>query len=36
VWLGLFHGLADGIKMMLKEDFKPNAYDRFAYALAPG
>jgi NADH-quinone oxidoreductase subunit H len=35
VWLGLFHGLADGIKMMLKEDFSPNSYDRFAYALAP-
>ena len=35
VWLGLFHGLADGIKMMLKEDWKPNSYDRFAYALAP-
>ena len=35
VWLGLFHGLADGLKMMLKEDFKPNSYDRFAYAIAP-
>jgi NADH-quinone oxidoreductase subunit H len=35
VWWGLFHGLADGLKMMLKEDFRPNAYDRFAYALAP-
>ncbi|HVN36369.1 MAG TPA: complex I subunit 1 family protein [Casimicrobiaceae bacterium] len=35
VWLGLFHGLADGIKMMLKEDFTPDAYDRFAFALAP-
>ena len=35
VWWGLFHGLADGLKMMLKEDFKPNAYDRFAYAIAP-
>jgi len=35
IWLGLFHGLADGIKMMLKEDFRPNSYDRFAYALAP-
>ena len=34
VWLGLFHGLADGIKMMLKEDFRPDSYDRFAYALA--
>ena len=35
IWLGLFHGLADGLKMMLKEDFKPNSYDRVAYALAP-
>src|SRR6186713_1439831 len=35
IWLGLFHGLADGIKMMLKEDWKPDSYDRFAYALAP-
>jgi len=35
VWLGLFHGLADGLKMMLKEDFRPDSYDRFAYAIAP-
>jgi NADH-quinone oxidoreductase subunit H len=35
VWLGLFHGLADGLKMMLKEDWKPDSYDRFAYAIAP-
>ena len=35
VWLGLFHGLADGLKMMLKEDFKPRSYDAVAYALAP-
>ena len=35
VWLGLFHGLADGLKMMLKEDFRPESYDRFAYAIAP-
>ena len=35
IWWGLFHGLADGLKMMLKEDFKPNSYDRFAYAIAP-
>ena len=35
VWWGLFHGMADGLKMMLKEDFKPDTYDRFAYALAP-
>jgi NADH-quinone oxidoreductase subunit H len=35
VWLGLFHGLADGLKMMLKEDWRPDTYDSFAYALAP-
>jgi NADH-quinone oxidoreductase subunit H len=35
VWWGLFHGLADGLKMLLKEDFRPNAYDRLAYAIAP-
>lgn len=35
VWLGLFHGLADGLKMMLKEDWRPDTYDRFAYAIAP-
>jgi hypothetical protein len=35
VWLGLFHGLADGLKMMLKEDFRPKSYDRLAYAIAP-
>jgi NADH-quinone oxidoreductase subunit H len=35
VWWGLFHGLADGLKMMLKEDWRPQAYDRVAYALAP-
>jgi len=35
VWIGLFHGIADGLKMMLKEDFKPASYDRFAYAAAP-
>jgi NADH-quinone oxidoreductase subunit H len=35
IWLGLFHGAADGLKMMLKEDFRPASYDRVAYALAP-
>jgi NADH-quinone oxidoreductase subunit H len=35
VWWGLFHGMADGLKLLLKEDFKPDAYDRFAYALGP-
>ena len=35
IWLGLFHGMADGLKLLLKEDFKPNAYDQFAYSLGP-
>jgi NADH-quinone oxidoreductase subunit H len=35
IWWGLFHGLADGLKMLLKEDWKPDSYDRFAYAIAP-
>mgnify|MGYP006337158841 CR=1 FL=1 len=35
IWLGLFHGMADGLKLLLKEDFKPLAYDKLAYALGP-
>jgi NADH-quinone oxidoreductase subunit H len=35
VWWGLFHGIADGLKMMLKENFQPVTYDRVAYAIAP-
>jgi len=35
VWWGLFHGIADGLKMMLKENFQPRTYDRVAYAIAP-
>lgn len=35
VWWGLFHGLADGLKMLLKEDFRAQPYDRLAYNLAP-
>jgi NADH-quinone oxidoreductase subunit H len=35
VWWGLFHGLADGMKMILKEDWKPDSYDKVAYAIAP-
>lgn len=35
IWFGLFHGIADGLKMLLKEDFEPNASDRFAYHIAP-
>jgi NADH-quinone oxidoreductase subunit H len=35
VWLGLFHGMADGLKMLLKEDWKPKTYDWYAYAVAP-
>lgn len=35
IWWGLFHGLADGLKMLFKEDFRAVPYDRVAYALAP-
>jgi NADH-quinone oxidoreductase subunit H len=35
VWLGLFHGMADGLKMLLKENFKPKAHDAVGYFLAP-
>jgi len=35
VWWGLFHGMADGLKMLLKEDFKPKTYDWYAYMVAP-
>jgi NADH-quinone oxidoreductase subunit H len=35
VWMGLFHGIADGAKMLLKENFTPTTYDRFCYNLAP-
>jgi len=35
VWLGLFHGMADGLKMLLKEDWRPKTYDWYAYAVAP-
>ncbi len=33
--LGLFHPLADAIKMLTKEDFRPARADRFLFALAP-
>jgi NADH-quinone oxidoreductase subunit H len=35
IWWGLFHGMADGLKLLLKEDFKPRTYDSLAYALGP-
>ena len=35
VWLGLFHGMADGLKMMLKEDWRPKTHDALGYMLAP-
>jgi len=35
IWWGLFHGIADGLKMLLKEDFRAVPYDRVAYAIAP-
>lgn len=33
--LGLLHGIADGVKMILKEDFVPAGANRFLHALAP-
>jgi NADH-quinone oxidoreductase subunit H len=35
VWFGLFHGMADGLKMLLKENFKPTTHDPVGYFLAP-
>lgn len=35
IWLGLFHGMADGMKMLLKENFKPKTHDAVGYFLAP-
>ncbi len=35
IWWGLFHGIADGIKMLVKENFKPATHDQLLYALAP-
>jgi NADH-quinone oxidoreductase subunit H len=35
VWLGLFHGMADGLKMLLKENFRPKTHDAVGYFLAP-
>jgi NADH-quinone oxidoreductase subunit H len=32
---GLFHPLADAIKMLTKEDFRPAGADRFLFTLAP-
>jgi NADH-quinone oxidoreductase subunit H len=32
---GLFHPLADAIKMLTKEDFRPARADRFLFVLAP-
>src|SRR5262252_798949 len=32
---GLFHGIADGGKLLLKENFTPATYDRVCYNLGP-
>ncbi len=33
--LGLFHPIADAIKLLTKEDFRPARADRFLFGLAP-
>ena len=33
--LGLFHPIADGIKMLTKEDFRPRGADPYLFPLAP-
>ena len=33
--LGLFHPIADAIKLLTKEDFRPTHADRFLFSLAP-
>ena len=33
--MGLFHPLADALKMLAKEDFRPAGADRFLFTLAP-
>jgi NADH-quinone oxidoreductase subunit H len=33
--LGLFHPLADAVKLLTKEDFRPARADRFLFGLAP-
>ncbi len=35
VLIGLIHGMADGLKMLVKEDWKPKTYDQVAYVLGP-
>jgi len=32
---GLFHAMADGGKMLLKENFMPNTHDKLIYRIAP-
>ena len=36
MWLGLFHGMADGLKLLLKEDFKPTPTTSSATRSGPG
>ncbi len=33
--LGLLHGITDGVKMILKEDFRPAGANKFLFNLAP-
>ncbi len=34
-WFGLLQSLADGIKLLLKEDLAPEAADHFLFRMAP-
>lgn len=35
-WFGLFHIIADSLKMFVKEDFTPRGAERFLFSIAPG
>jgi NADH-quinone oxidoreductase subunit H len=35
VLIGLIHAMADGLKMLVKEDWKPKTHDQVAYVLGP-
>ena len=35
VWIGLFHGMADGLKLLVKEIVVPTGANKFLFVLAP-